>query len=437
MSPFSRPSASALGRFLQMGGTGARIAGNLLLQRITPGKARVDWEPVGALLGDTLGQMKGPVLKLGQQASQWQDLLPEPISAALARLQNQVPSLPFSALEAQLQRLYDGKLHEAFEFIEPVPAAAASLGQVHRARDRQGRALILKIQYPGIRAICDADLRQLRRLMPLGRLFGTPSARLEAVYAELERAVGEELDYAAERDHLEAFRAHFRDWPGIRIPFAASELCRPGVLVLEDLPARSMAEVEQAPPAVRQRLAETLCAWLAEQAFGLGRLHADPHPGNLGWTEAGELVIYDFGSVLRLQPRQLAGYVQIFEALRGRSSEALEPGFQALGGRQPGSMPPHGLYRRIHLMLHPLLQPAAQWDFRGAALHQQLTELFPLLMSALGSLQPASGTLLINRTLEGHYWNLYRLGACLPIADLLAGHIERWHGQATDRSPGN
>jgi predicted unusual protein kinase regulating ubiquinone biosynthesis (AarF/ABC1/UbiB family) len=426
MSRFSRPSVSALGRFLQLGGTGARIAGNLLVQRITPGKARIDWEPVGELLGDALGQMKGPVLKLGQQASQWQDLLPEPVSAALARLQNQVPSLPYKALEASLQRLYKGRLDELFDSIEPMPAAAASLGQVHRARDRQGRALIVKIQYPGIRAICDADLRQLRRLMPLGRLFGTPSARLDAVYRELQRAIDEELDYEAERDNLDAFRAHFDGWPGLRIPFAAAELCRPGVLVLEDVAGRSMAEVEQAPGEIRQRLAETLCAWLAEQAFGLGRLHADPHPGNLAWTEAGELVVYDFGSVLRLEPRLLAGYVQIFEALRGTSCEALEAGFQALGGRQPGSAPPHGLYRRIHLMLHPLLQSGAQWDFRGAALHQQLTELFPLVMSALGSLQPASGTLLINRTLEGHYWNLYRLGACLPIADMLAGHIERW-----------
>ncbi|WP_313286943.1 AarF/UbiB family protein, partial [Stutzerimonas kunmingensis] len=202
-----------------------------------------------------------------------------------------------------------------------------------------------------------------------------------------------------------------------------------------DLPGRSMAEVEQALAEVRQRLAETLCGWLAEQAFGLQRLHTDPHPGNLAWTESGELVIYDFGSVLRLEPRLLAGYVQIFEALRGISSEALEPGFQALGGRQPGSTPPHGLYRRIHLMLHPLLQPGAQWDFREAALHQRLSELFPLMMSALGSLQPASGTLLINRTLEGHYWNLYRLGACLPIADLLAEHIERWRSEAGARRP--
>ena len=82
--------------------------------------------------------------------------------------------------------------------------------------------------------------------------------------------------------------------------------------------------------------AESLCQWLAEQAFGLQRLHTDPHPGNLAWTERGELVVYDFGSVLRLEPRLLAGYVQIFE-LRGTSSEALEAGFQMLGGRQPAA----------------------------------------------------------------------------------------------------
>ncbi len=435
MSRRTLPSASALGRFLQLGGAGARIAGNLLLQRITPGKTQVDWAPVGALLGDALGQMKGPVLKLGQQASQWQDLLPEPISAALARLQNQVPALPFAALEANLQRQCAGRAYELFAKIEPLPAAAASLGQVHRARDAQGRALIMKVQYPGIRAICEADLRQLRRLMPLGRLFGTPPARLEAVYNELQRAVAEELDYEAERANLQVFREHFADWPAIRIPFAASELCRPGVLVLEDLPGHAMAEVGQAPAEVRQRLAEMLCLWLVEQAFGLGRLHADPHPGNLAWTDAGELVVYDFGSVLKLEPRLLAGYVQIFDALRGPSAEALEQGFQALGGRQPGSAPPHGLYQRIHQLLHPLLQPGVMWDFRAAALHQRVAELVPLLLSALGSLQPACGTLLINRTLEGHYWNLYRLGAVLPIADLLDRHIERWRREVSQVGP--
>lgn len=422
----SPPNVSALGRFLRLGSTGARIAGNLMLQGLTPGKAGLDWQPVGDLLGDVLGQMKGPVLKLGQQASQWQGVLPEPISQALTRLQNRVPALPFSALEEHLQQLYDGQLHQLFQPIETQPCAAASLGQVHRARDAQGQALVLKIQYPGIREICVADLQQLRRLLPLGRLFRAPAEQLEALYSELHGSIHAELDYQAEQLSLQRFCTHFADWPGLRLPQPVPALCRPGVLVLHEVVGHAMAEVGQASTAVRERLALSLCDWLGEQVFGLGLLHADPHPGNLAWTAAGELVVYDFGSVQPLEPALLDAYVQLFAALRGPSSDALEPAFQALGGRQADSPAPHGLYKRIHKLLHPLLQPGAQWDFHGAALHQRLLELFPLLMAALGSLQPASGTLLVNRTLEGHYWNLYRLGACLPLADLLERHISRW-----------
>ena len=417
---------SALGRFLRLGGTGARIAGNLMLQGLTPGKAGLDWQPVGDLLGDVLGQMKGPVLKLGQQASQWQGVLPEPISQALTRLQNRVPALPFSALEEHLQRLYHGQLHQIFQPVEREPCAAASLGQVHRARDAQGRALVLKIQYPGIRDICIADLKQLRRLLPLGRLFRAPAEQLEALYSELHGSIHAELDYRAEQLSLQRFCDHFADWPGLRLPQPVPELCRPGVLVLHEVPAHAMAEVGRASAAVRERLALSLCDWLGEQVFGLGLLHADPHPGNLAWTDAGELVVYDFGAVYPLEPALLDAYVQLFAALRGPHSDALEPAFQTLGGRQADSPAPHALYARIHRLLHPLLQPGAYWDFQGTVMHQQLMELLPPLMAALGSLQPAPGTLMVNRTLEGHYWNLYRLGARLPVADFLERQIRRW-----------
>ncbi len=352
------PRVSALGRFLRLGSTGARIAGNLMLQGLKPGNAGLDWQPVGDLLGDVLGQMKGPVLKLGQQASQWQGVLPEPIREALARLQNQVPALPFSALEEHLQQLYCGQLHQLFQPVETEPCAAASLGQVHRARDARGRALVLKIQYPGIREICAADLKQLRRLLPLGRLFRAPAEQLEALYNELHGSIQAELDYHAEQISLQRFCNHFDGWPGLRLPQPVPELCRPGVLVLHEVPGHSMDEVGRAPTAVHERLALRLCDWLCEQVFGLGLLHADPHPGNLAWTDSGELVVYDFGAVYPVEPALLDAYVHLF--------------------------------------------------------------------AALGSLQPAPGTLLVNRTLEGHYWNLYRLGARLPVADILAGHISRW-----------
>ena len=417
--PVIPPPASALGRFFKLAGTATRIGGGLLGQQLGPGRSAVDWQPVAEQLGTVLGEMKGPVLKLGQMASQWHDVLPEPVAKALGKLQNRVPALPFSALQGHLQQVYGDDLSQFFQSIEEQPFAAASLGQVHRAVALDGRALVLKIQYPGIAEICAADLRQLRRLLPLGRLFRAPAAQLEGVYRELAAVIAAELDYPAEMRRLQQFRAHFADWPGLRLPQPQEDLCRPGVLALSEEPGLPFAEVGQASAAVRERLALTLVRWLSAQAFELGLLHADPHPGNFAYTATGELVVYDFGCVQALSPALLGAYVQTCQALQARDGEQLERAFQALGTRQPQSTTPYGLYRQLHGLLGPLLQPGKRWDFAATPLHQQVQALLPDVLGALGSLQPAPATLLVNRTLEGHYWNLNRLAVALPLADLL------------------
>ncbi|MHA6494182.1 ABC1 kinase family protein [Pseudomonas borbori] len=417
------PSASALGRFFKLAGTATRIGGSVLGQRLLPGKATVDWQPVGDLLSEVLGEMKGPVLKLGQMASQWQGVLPEPVAQALARLQNRVPALPFSALQSHLQQVYGADLGQFFQHIDEQPFAAASLGQVHRAVALDGRTVVLKVQYPGIADICAADLRQVRRLLPLGRLFRAPAAQLEAVYQELASVIAAELDYAAELRRLQQFRAHFAAWPDLRLPQPQEDLCRPGVLALSEERGLPFADVGQASLEVRERLAHTLVRWLSAQAFDLGVLHADPHPGNFAYSAAGELVVYDFGCVQELSPVLLDAYVRAYQALQARDGERLEQAFQALGNRQPESPTPYGLYRQLHGLLGPLLQPGATWDFAEIALHEQVQKLLPDVFGALGSLQPAAATLLVNRTLEGHYWNLSRLGVPLPLADLLDARI--------------
>ncbi|WP_332820768.1 ABC1 kinase family protein [Pseudomonas sp.] len=417
--PVTPPAASALGRFFKLAGTATRIGGGLLGQRLSLGQTAIDWQPVAEQLGTVLGEMKGPVLKLGQMASQWHEVLPEPVAQALGNLQNRVPALPFEALRGHLQQVYGDDLHQFFQRIEEQPFAAASLGQVHRAVALDGRALVLKVQYPGIAEICAADLRQLRRLLPLGRLFRAPAAQLEGVYRELAAVIAAELDYPAEMRRLQQFRAHFADWPGLRLPQPQEDLCRPGVLALSEEPGLPFAEVGQASAAVRERLALTLVRWLSAQAFELGLLHADPHPGNFAYTATGELVVYDFGCVQALSPALLGAYVQTYQALQARDGEQLERAFQALGTRQPQSTTPYGLYRQLHGLLGPLLQPGKRWDFDATPLHQQVQALLPDVLGALGSLQPAPATLLVNRTLEGHYWNLSRLAVALPLADLL------------------
>ena len=428
--PLKAPSPSALGRFIRLSTTATRIAGGVLGQRLLHGRAGIDWQPVGDVLTEVLGQMKGPVLKLGQMASQWQGVLPEPIIGALASLQNRVPAMPFSDIEKQLKAVYGSDLSAYFLHIEPDPFAAASLGQVHRAVSREWHQLVLKILYPGIAAICAADLKQLRRLLPLGRLFRAPAAQLEAVHAQLARSVAEELDYAAEMQRLQRYHAHFKDCDRVLVPEPLPALCRPGVLALSYLPGLSFAKVADASPALREQLAQTLVHWLCRQAFELGELHADPHAGNFAYTPQGQLVAYDFGCMQSMSDALLAAYMQCYRALQAGSAEQLESGFQALGLRQPGTPVPWALYRQLQDLLGPLIQPAATWDFAASGLHAQVQTLVPDVLARLGSLQPAPTTILVNRVLEGHYWSFTRLGVCLPLAALLEPHLQAWQAGA-------
>ncbi|KAA0691836.1 AarF/ABC1/UbiB kinase family protein [Halopseudomonas laoshanensis] len=413
------PSASSLRRFLTLGTAAARIGGSLLGQRLFRGSSGMDWQPVGHLLAQVLGDMKGPVLKLGQMASQWQGVLPEPVAQALGSLQNRVPALPFVHLQSHLREVYGADLGQFFQHIEEKPFAAASLGQVHRAVALDGKALVLKIQYPGIKAICAADLRQVRRLLPLGRLFGVSAEQLENIYQELSDTIDRELDYAAELQSLQRQRSHFAAWEDLRLPEPREDLCRDGVLALTEEPGDCFAEVGEAAPAMRERLAMTLVRWLISQAFELGEVHADPHPGNFAFTPEGQLIVYDFGCTQYMAPSLLSAYVQTFLALQSGSAEALERGFQALGTRQPRSAIPWELYRQLQSIIGPLLQPGKYWDFARESLHEQAGPLIASAFTAQDSLQPAPATLLVNRTLEGHYWNLSRLAISLPLADLL------------------
>ncbi|SDT90643.1 ABC1 kinase family protein [Halopseudomonas salegens] len=419
--PVSRktPRRSALGRFWQLGTTSARVAGGVLRQRILPGHKAMDWQPTADLLRDALGDMKGPVLKLGQMAAQWESVLPAPICQALSHLQSQVPSLPFTAFEQVLDDAYAGGWCEHFSRIAPEPFAAASLGQVHRAQTADGQAVIIKLQYPGMADICRADLQQLRRLLPLGRLLRAPAKALEQVYQELARAVRAELDYARELETLQRYAQHFQAAPGVLIPQPVSALCRPGILVMQEVRGAPLATSGSAPLPVRQLLAERLIDWLCSQVVELGLLHVDPHPGNFAWTPEGELIVYDFGAVHALPARLLNAYVASFRALQAGDPHRLEAAFQQLGARQATSPVPWSFYRELSALLQPQLQPGATWDFAAAPLHQQLTRIIPEGFAALGSLQPAADTLLVNRALEGHYWNLQRLAVPVRLADRL------------------
>ncbi|RAH37008.1 AarF/ABC1/UbiB kinase family protein [Halomonas sp. SL1] len=397
------------GRTRRLLGLGTRTGGALLRTRLG---GQADWRALGEALFEGLSELKGPAMKLAQVMSQWDDLLPPELADELARLQRQATPMPWESIQGTLEAQY-GDLEAVFAEVETAPFASASMGQVHRAVTRDGETVVLKVQYPGLAEVLEGDLAQLRRLMRLGRWFKVPQARLDALFEELAAGLRDELDYRAEAEHLAGYRARYAHLDSLVIPEPLTDLCGPHVLAMRHVAGTPLRELEDADDAVRQRVATTLADWLTEELFTFGELHADPHAGNFAADDEGRLVIYDFGAVIPVPRERLPAMMRLLEATLAADPMAMDAAMLELGGRQ-GEGAPLALYREAAEAVGPLFAPGIQ-DFGDVRVHRRLRELSPRVWAAMDRLQPPADTLLLSRTLNGHYWNLVRLGARLDM----------------------
>ncbi|MFG6178163.1 ABC1 kinase family protein [Halomonas sp. THAF12] len=398
------------GRTRRLLGLGTRTGGAMLRTRLG---GQANWRALGEALFEGLAELKGPAMKLAQIMAQWDDLLPPELADELARLQRQATPMPWEDIRRTLCDQY-GELEALFIEVETEPFASASMGQVHRAVTRDGETVVLKVQYPGLDEVLESDLIQLRRLMRLGRWFNVPQARLEALFEELAASLRGELDYRAEASALTRYRARYAHLEGLVIPEPLPALCGQRVLAMRHVAGTPLRELEGADDAVRQRLATTLADWLTEELFTHGELHADPHAGNFAADAAGRLVIYDLGAVITVPHERLAAMMRLLEATLDADPLAMDAAMLALGGRQ-GEGAPLSLYREAAEAVAPLFAPGPQ-DFGDVRVHRRLRELSPRVWAAMDRLQPPADTLLLSRTLNGHYWNLVRLGARLDMS---------------------
>lgn len=397
------------GRTRRLLGLGARTGGALLRTRMG---GQADWRALGEALFEGLSELKGPAMKLAQIMSQWDDLLPPDLAEELARLQRQAEPMPWPRIRESLVAQY-GELGQVFREIEERPFASASMGQVHRAVTLDGETLVLKVQYPGLVEVLESDLAQVRRLMRLGRWFKVPQARLDALFEELAVSLRGELDYRAEAEALARYRERYAHLDNLVIPETLPELCGERVLAMRYAPGTPLRDLESGDDALRQGIAVTLADWLTEELFTHGELHADPHAGNFAVDDQGRLVIYDLGAVIPVPEPRLRAMIQLLEATLARDPMAMDESLLRLGGRQ-GQGAPLALYRESAEAVGPLFAPGEQ-DFSDVRVHRRLRDLTPKVWAAMDRLQPPADTLLLSRTLNGHYWNLVRLGARLDM----------------------
>ncbi|MER5635755.1 AarF/ABC1/UbiB kinase family protein [Kitasatospora sp. NPDC002227] len=259
-------------------------------------------------LFSTLGRLKGGAMKFGQAMSVFESALPEevagPYRAALTKLQDSAPAMPTRTVHSVLAEQLGPDWRELFQEFEDVPAAAASIGQVHRAVWRDGRVVAVKIQYPGAG---DALLSDLSQLALLAKVLGPliPGMDVKPLIAELRERVSEELDYELE---AEAQRVHAEEFAGdadIAVPGVVSQTGT--VLVTEWMDGTPLSQVITAgSQAERDRAGQLLSRFLFAGPSRTGLLHADPHPGNFrllktdGPVATWRLGVLDFGTVDRL-----------------------------------------------------------------------------------------------------------------------------------------
>jgi predicted unusual protein kinase regulating ubiquinone biosynthesis (AarF/ABC1/UbiB family) len=373
-----------------------------------------------------LGELKGGAMKFGQALSVLEAALPEdvagPYRAALTKLQEAAPPMPPSTVHKVLETNLGADWREMFAEFSATPAAAASIGQVHRARWHDGREVAVKLQYPGAGNALMSDLNQLARV---ARLFAviSPGLDVKPLIAELKARVAEELDYGLESSSQAAFAAAYDGDPDILVPKVVHHGDR--VLVTEWVDGTPLsAIIRDGSQADRDRAGLLFVRFLFSGPSRARLLHADPHPGNFRLTDDGRLAVVDYGAVNRLPdglPTPIGPLVTL--ALAGKADEVLA------GLKDEGFVRPEVTVDAQEVLdyVTPMLEPlrVEMFQFSRAWLRQEAARVADPRSPAyaLGrQLNLPPTYLLIHRVTLGGIGVLCQLGSAGPFR----AEMERW-----------
>jgi predicted unusual protein kinase regulating ubiquinone biosynthesis (AarF/ABC1/UbiB family) len=290
-----------------------------------------------------LGELKGGAMKFGQALSVFEAAVPEefaaPFREALVKLQSSAPPMPTRDVHRMLDEQFGSGWRRRFTEFDDVPAAAASIGQVHRGVWHDGRDVAVKVQYPGAEQALLSDLRQLGRLARVLQPL-LPGVEIRPLVDELRERMSEELDYRDEAANQRAFARAYEGDEYVRVPKVVASA--PRAVVTEWVTGRKLSDVIRAgTQAERDHAALRLSEFHYSAPARVGLLHADPHPGNFQVLDDGRLLVLDYGAVARLPeglPRPLSEMTRL--ALLDRPAELIallrREGFVLAGSRTTG-----------------------------------------------------------------------------------------------------
>ncbi|NJM95227.1 MAG: AarF/ABC1/UbiB kinase family protein [Acaryochloridaceae cyanobacterium CSU_5_19] len=255
---------------------------------------------------ETLLDLGPTFIKVGQLFSTRADLFPPEYVEELSKLQDRVPAFSYEQVETIIEEDFGRTIAELFQSFDPIPLAAASLGQVHRAQLQSGEEIVVKVQRPGLKKLFDIDLRILKGIAHYFQNHPKwgPGRDWLGIYEECCKILYEEIDYLNEGRNADQFRRNFREQDWVYVPRVFWRYASPRVLALEYVPGIKISHYEAIDAAGidRKRIAHLSAKAYLHQLLTDGFFHADPHPGNLAVSSEGRLIFYDFGMMGQIAP---------------------------------------------------------------------------------------------------------------------------------------
>ena len=288
-------------------------------------------------VASTLGAMKGVLMKLGQMASYVDDSLPPEARRTLGRLQDSVPPMSAELAAGVITEELGMPPEQVFAEWDPEPIAAASIGQVHRAITRDGRAVAVKVQYPGIAETIAADLGNVSLLRRMLRIIA-PGQDVDSLVTELRERIVEELDYRREADNQQLFADYYDGHPTIGVPKIVRELSTRRVVTSDLATGARFAELAGWSQEERNLAAETIYRFVFRSLYDMRAFNGDPHPGNYLFHGGGKVTFLDFGLVKHFTAAELRPLMDMARDLCVENDpEAFRRSLEEAGFVQPGA----------------------------------------------------------------------------------------------------
>ena len=431
--PMAVPSGR-LNRLARMGGLTAGVAGRMAFDGVRalgrgerPDMRGLLLTPANvARVTEQLAQMRGAAMKIGQLVSMdTGDLLPPELSRIMARLRDGAHVMPPADLRRTLDAEWPKGWLGRFESFDVHPIAAASIGQVHRARLRDGREIAVKVQYPGVADSIDSDVANVGTLIRLSGLL--PAGFALAPYLEqARRQLHEETDYAREGRDLERFAALLADDAGFAVPRLQADWSTGSVLAMSFEAGAPIETAAEAPQEVRDDLARRLIALALCEVFDWHVMQSDPNFANYRWqVETGRIVLLDFGAVREVPETVAAPYRDLLRAGLDGDVARAEAIAGDIGLIDPGIAPEHRgrLLGMMETVFERLRRPGP-FDFADRDLPRRLqAEGEALARSGFVPPPVPFDVLYLQRKVAGLYLLCAKLRARVDLRDLLSAHL--------------